>query len=185
MTEKNLIINNRTFTYKGIFRVNELLKTLDDTLTGLGYQKQEKKTEETVTPSGRHTHVELRPFKAKTNYVTLMLKIKISLDNITETVKEVDGLKKTFQQGDLTFIIDAWSLTDYASRWGMKPWFYFLKAFFNKFIYHLPLEEGFIGELKSDANYLTEQLKALLNLYRYQAAAGITPPKEKEKKPKE
>lgn len=169
MTEKELIVNHRTINYKGIFRVEELLRTIDQTLKKLGYQNQEKKTEEKVFPSGRRIHLELRPFKNKTNYVTLMIKIVLRLDNIIEVAKEIDGVKKTFQQGDITLVLDAWSVTDYAGRWGIKPWFFFLKAVVNKYLYHFPLEENINNEIKSDAAYLTDQLNALLTLYRYKA----------------
>lgn len=168
MTEKNLVINNRTLTYKGIFRVDELLSTINSALEKLDYQKQEKKSEETVFPSGRRTYIELRPFKIKTNYVTLMIKIKICLDKIIETTKIVDDVKRTFQQGDVTIIFDAWSITDYGSRWGMKPLFFFLKSVVNKYIYHFPLEESFTGKLVSDTNYLSGQVRALFDLYKYQ-----------------
>ena len=180
MTEKNLIINNRTLTYKGIFRVDELFKTINDTLAELNYQKQEKKTEETVFPSGKKTYVELRPFKVKTTYVTLMIKIKISLNNIIEVVKEVDGVKRTFQQGDVIIGFDAWSVTDYVARWGMKPSFFFIKSFINKYIYHFPLEGSFIGELKADTTHLVDQIKALFNLYKYQVMEGGAPVEEEK-----
>jgi len=181
MVEKNLIINNRTLTYKGIFRVNELLNSINSTLKEQGYQNLEKKTEETVFPSGKKTFIELRPFKIKTSYVTLMIKIKIYLNNIIEITKEVDNIKMIFQQGDVTIIFDAWSVTDYSKRWGMKPLFFFLKAVINKFIYHFPLEEGFIGELKSDTTLVYDQIKALLNLYKYQVSETTQPTPEETK----
>jgi hypothetical protein len=168
MVEKNLVINNRTISHQGIFKIDELFKTINQALEKLGYQKQEKKTEETVVPSGKKTFIELRPFKVKTNYITLMIKFRINLDNIIEVTKTVDDLKKTFQQGDVTIILDAWSITDYKSRWGMKPLFFFIKSVINKYFYRSPLEESFIRELKSDADYLSEQIKALLKLYKYQ-----------------
>lgn len=166
MVEKNLIINNRTLTHQGLFKVDELFNTINSNLERLGYQKQEKKSEETVFPSGKKTYVELRPFKVKTNYITLMIKIKVHLNNVTETTKVVDGVKTTFQQGEVIVIIDAWSITDYTSRWGMKPLFFFLKAVVNKYIYHLPFEESFTAELVSDTNYLSSQIKSLLSLYK-------------------
>ncbi len=168
MPEKNLVINNRIISYKGVFRIKEVFSTINNSLDQLGYQKQEKKTEESVDPSGRSTYIELRPFKVKSTYETLMIKIKIILNNVTEVTKRVDGIPKKFQQGDVNIIIDSWSLTNYVQRWGMKPFFYFLKGFVNKYIYHFPLEEGFIDELKSDTNYLTDQLKSLFSLYKYQ-----------------
>jgi len=168
MAEKNLVINNRTITHQGIFRVDELFNTINSVIEKLGYKKQEKKTEETVFPSGKRTYVELRPFKSKTNYVKLMIKIKVDLDKVIETTKEVDNVKRNFQQGNVNIVVDAWSVTDYESRWGMKPLFFFLKAIANKYVYHFPSEENFIDELKSDTNYLTDQIKALLKLYKYQ-----------------
>ncbi len=68
----------------------------------------------------------------------------------------------------VNIIFDAWSITDYAHRWGMKPFFYFMKGFVNKYIYHFPLEGGFVEELKSDTDHLNEQLKSLFSLYKYQ-----------------
>lgn len=168
MVEKNLVINNRILTRQGIFKVNELFHTINSALEKLGYQKQEKKSEETVFPSGKKTYIELRPFKVKTNYVALMIKIKINLDKVIETTKVIDDVKKTFQQGDVTIIFDAWSITDYGARWGMKPLFFFLKSVINKYIYHFPLEESFTAELKSDTGYLSDQVRALFSLYKFQ-----------------
>ncbi|MBR9682910.1 hypothetical protein GOV03_00010 [Candidatus Woesearchaeota archaeon] len=170
MVEENLVINNRIISHQGIFRVDELFDTINSTVTKLGYQKREKKTEETVFPSGKKTLIELRPFKIKTNYVTLTIKIRINLDKVIETAQEVDGVKRNFQQGDVKIVLDAWSSTDYQSRWGMKPFFFFLKAVINKYVYHFSSKDNFVGELKSDTDQLTEQIKGLLNLYKYQVA---------------
>lgn len=168
MVEKNLIINNRTINYKGVFRADELLRTIGETLDKLNYEKQEKKTEEEVTTSGKNIRVELRPFKNKSSFASLMIKIKINMMGIVEVFKEVDGVKKKFQQGELELVFDAWSITDYAARWGMKPWFFFLKGFINKYFYRFPSEEVFVVEVKKDTAYLVEQIRSLLNLYKYQ-----------------
>ena len=118
MTEKNLVVNNKELTYSGIFRVDDIFTTINKALEAKGYTKREKKSEELVTPLGRLLSLELRPYKEVSNYMTLMIKIKIALDNVTETVE--DG--KKFQKGDVHISFDAWSLTDYEHRWGMKPW---------------------------------------------------------------
>ena len=54
---------------------------------------------------------------------------------------------------------DAWSLTDYERRWGMKPWMYFLKAVIHKYIYKFPYEEGTIVEVAADTAYVYAQIK--------------------------
>ncbi len=163
--EKNLIINNRELRYSGILRVDELFQRINRALEERGYQKREKKTEEVVTEAGRRTYIELRPRKVKSNYAQFGIKIKITLDHITEVVEEVQGVKKKFQRGDLLLVFDAWILTDYENRWSMKPLAYFLKGIINKYLYTFPLEAGFPGELVGDTAYIYAQVQKLLQSY--------------------
>ncbi|MBI2125070.1 hypothetical protein HYU08_00785 [Candidatus Woesearchaeota archaeon] len=164
--ENNLIINNRELHYSGIFRTDDLFFTLNKALEQKGYTKREKKSEELVTPLGRLLQLELRPFKIKTNYITLMIKIRITLDNITEVNEKRNNIKERFQKGDVHLVFDAWSLTDYENRWGMKPLAYFMKAVVNKYLYKFPLEEGFVRELASDTAYIYGEVKNLLQSYQ-------------------
>jgi|SRR3989338_9022330 len=163
--EKNLVINNREVKYEGKFKVEELFRTINNTLTEKGYTRREKKTEETVTDAGRTTLIELRPFKEKTEYVTLMIKIRILLESITETMQELGGIKHKFQQGKVTLTFDAWSLTDYEHRWGMKPWAFFFKGVINKYLYTFPMESGFTNELVGDTGYVVGEVRKLLKSY--------------------
>lgn len=165
--EKNLIINNRELHYKGIFRVDELFATINRALEERGYEKQEKRTEEVVSEEGKRTFLELRPYKVKTEYATLMIKMKITLDAVTETVEVVNGVKQKFQNGEVLVVFDAWLLTDYENRWTMKPLVYFLKAFINKYLYTFPMEAGFPGELTSDTAQVYAAIKKLLQSYKY------------------
>lgn len=165
MTEKNLVINQRKIIYHGIFRTDELFSVIKNALQEKGYSYTEKKSEELVTPAGRLLQLELRPQKSVSQYITLMIKMHITLDNVTETVKEVSGMKQKFQQGEVLIAFDAWSLTDYEGRWGTKPLNYFLKGFVHKYLYKLPLEEGFIRQLVSDTAYVYGKIKQLLQSY--------------------
>ena len=164
--EKQLFINNRIIKYKGIFRADELFSTINRTIEERGYQKREKKSEETVTENGKNIYVELRPFKVMSNYVRLMIKIKITMDNVTETAVVLRGEKRLFQNGEIQVAFDAWSLTDYANRWGMKPWVFFLKGIIHKYFKKFPLEGGFSGILVTDTAHLYARVKALLNSYK-------------------
>ncbi len=163
--EKNLIINNRELHYKGIFRADELFMVVNKALLAKGYERREKKTEEIVAVGGKRTYIELRPFKEKANYATLMIKIRITLDNVTDSVETVRGEKRKFHNGDVSIVFDAWSLSDYEARWNMKPYVFFMKAIINKFLYTFPLESGFTRELTRDTAYVYAQIRTLLNSY--------------------
>ena len=62
-----------------------------------------------------------------------MIKIKITFDNVTETSEVVNDAKRLYQNGEVNIAFDSWILSDYANRWGMKPWFFFMKGISNKF----------------------------------------------------
>ena len=163
--EKELIINNRELKYKGIFHIEELFATINRALEERGYTKREKKTEEVVTETGKKVYIELRPYKIKTNYLALMLKIKINLDQVQEAIETVDYAKIRFQHGDINIYFDAWILTDWQLRWNMSPVTFFLKGFINKFLYVFPLEAGAPGELAGDTAYVYARVKKLLASY--------------------
>lgn len=177
MTEKNLVINQRKIIYHGIFRTDELFSVIKNALQEKKYSYAEKKSEELVTPTGRLLQVELRPTKSVTQYITLMVKIHITLDNVTETMKEVSGIKQKFQQGEVLIAFDAWSLTDYEGRWGTKPLNYFLKGVIHKYFYKFSLEEGFTRQLVSDTAYVYGKIKHALESYQ---GKKISPMKEEE-----
>ena len=163
--EKDLIINNRELKYNGIFHADELFASINRALEERGYTKREKKTEELVTETGKKTYIELRPYKVKTNYLAMMLKIKINLDNVQDVIEKVDNAKIRFQQGKVILGFDAWILTDWQLRWNMTPVRFFLKGFINKFLYIFPLEAGASGELAGDTAYVYARVKKLLASY--------------------
>ncbi|MDP3734499.1 MAG: hypothetical protein Q8R37_04680 [Nanoarchaeota archaeon] len=160
--EKNLVVNNKELNYKGIFRSDELFSVINKALTVRGYEQREKKTEELVTESGRRTSLELRPFKAKANYIFYMIKIKILLDNVTEARED----QQKYLKGEVSISFDSWLMTDYQHRFDIKPVLYFLKGVISKYFYKFPLEEKFPSELRSDTDYIYHQISSLLKSYQ-------------------
>ncbi len=183
--EKNLIINGRELNYSGVFRAEELFAAINRALEERGYITREKKTEEEVKEEGRRTFLELRPYKEKTNYITLMLKLKIYLENVSEAVEEIKSIKRTFHRGEVKIIFDAWTLTDYESRWGMKPWAYFLKGLINKFMYTFPIEAGAPDELAADTAFVYGRARGLLDSYRGKEVVKVSEEEVRKKVEKE
>ncbi len=163
--QKDLVINNRELVYKGIFIVNNLFKAINLAIEKKGYTKREKKTEELVTEKGRRSYIELRPYKKITAYARTTIKMKIILDKVTETDLDLGNGMQKFQQGDVRIIFDAWVMTDYNMRWGMKPLAYFIKGWVNKFLYKFPLESGFKGIVSEDTGYIYSEILKELRSY--------------------
>ncbi|MFH1276122.1 MAG: hypothetical protein ABIH82_03345 [Candidatus Woesearchaeota archaeon] len=164
--ERYLVVNNRQIKHSGVFVGKDIFHEINHALEERGYEVYEKKSEDKVNEEGLNVYVELRPYKEKTSYVTLMIKFKIYLNNMTDIVKEVAGVTKNYQQGDALIVIDAWFMTEWESRWAMKPYVWFLKSMINKLVYIFPQEEGYRGELVEDAAYITNRIKRLFRSYR-------------------
>jgi hypothetical protein len=164
--ERNLVINHRAIHYNGIFHVKELFESINLALQEKGYTLRDKRNEEVVSEAGKNYYLELRPFKDKTKYVSLVIKLVIRLRNVTRVIQEFDGRQITFDSGNIEIVFDAWSYTDYEARWGMRPFAYFMKGFFNQWFYQMPMESGFTGDLKNDAAFVHSAIKKLLSSYR-------------------
>ncbi|MFC1801639.1 hypothetical protein ACFLZB_04200 [Nanoarchaeota archaeon] len=167
MSEKNLIVNNLQFSYKGIFEFGELLKVIYKSVEERGYAKHEKKHEEYVKPDGKEIYLELRPIKKKTEFFTLMVKLRITMSKIKEVDLVVDGYSRTFHQGDINIIFDCWTTTDYEGRWGQKAFYYFVRSLIDKYIYKFQMDEDYMGEGIADTKYIYNQIRSHLGLYKF------------------
>jgi len=173
LVEKTIVINGRTINYKGIFSTDELFNVINQTLEERGYTRKIKKQEELVTESGKRSYFELRPYKVKSHSLTLMIKIKITEDNVIDEKQSVNHVTKNYQNGNLTIVFDSWVLTDSEARWEMRPWYYFFKGVISKYIYNLKEEGRYKGELVQDTAYIHSKIKKLLNSYKGETAEMI------------
>ena len=163
--ERNLVINNKELKYSGIYNPNDIFNTINKALKTKGYEKREKRTEELVSSEQRDNYIELRPIKVKSEITSLMIKIKIRYKNTKETIKEINGVKRKFLQGDVSIVFDAWVLTDFEHHIMMSPMIYFLRAFVNKFIHKISFQANLTSEVMEDTAFIYGQLKKLFKEY--------------------
>jgi len=168
MVEKNLVVDQKILEYKGLFEFSEVIETLNSLIKSKGYDLQEKKAEEKVLEDEKEIHLELRPLKRATSYQTLMIKVTINAKNLTEEIHTVGGKKRHFHKGNLSLVFDGWSLTDFERKTQERMLNYFIRGVISKYLYRSPTEGKIIGELKSDVDFVFNQLKSFLNLYKYQ-----------------
>ncbi len=174
MSEANLVINNRELNYKGIFRASDLFQTINRLLLERDFVKNEKKTEEVNTEEGRRSYIELRPTKVKSGYITLQVRIKITMDRVTSVVEEVNGVPTRFEKGDIDISFDGWVKTDYSGRWTQHPWVHFMKGIINKFVYPFKLEQKYASEIFVDVAYIYGGIRNLLNSYSGKSSKPIS-----------
>jgi len=166
MGEKKLVIDGLELHYEGLFDLDKLLEIIDKYVKERGYSTAEKRRHETVKTKSKQFSMELRPTKIKTEYYSLMIKIRINISNLKEVEVMKDDVKTKLHKGDITMLFDAWTTTDYKNRWENKPLYYFLLILVDKFIYKFHSGK-FYGEVLEDTHYIYNNIKAHLNLHRY------------------
>ena len=166
MAEKQLVIDGLELDYNGLFRVESLLKTIDELVAERGYEKYEKRREEVVKPTGKDWSMELRPLKKKSEWEILMVKMRISVTGMTDVEVLKDGKKEKLQKGNIHIIFDAWKITDWQARWEQKPWLYLLRTLFEKAFIKVHTDK-YAAEAIDDTHHIFNNVKAHLNLHRF------------------
>ena len=172
--ERWLVVNGRTLTYSGIFHIKELFSTINISLQKKGYTLKEKRNEEVVTENGRNIFFELRPYKEMTKQVTLLIKLKINLKNVTQQVQELRGNIFSFDKGDIEIVFDSWSYTDFEDRWAAKALPFTISTVIDKIFLRLPRLQNFRGEVASDTGFVYNAIKELLSSYRRRDVAYVS-----------
>ena len=166
MVERRIIVDAMKLGYKGLFDVTELYKLVDAYYRERGYTKHELRNYEFVSAGGKHIEIVKEPYRKITDYAKYVVRCTLVLSEVKEVVIEKDGHKVKMNQGSADVQIDGFLELDYEHRWEKKPFFYFLRAIFDQFVFKVHTERYEAG-LVEECSELQGQIKAFLNLYRY------------------
>jgi hypothetical protein len=166
MVERETIIDKMRLDYEGIFSVAELYKMIDEWFEEKNYDKREIKNVERVSHDSKYIEIEIMPWKKISDYAKYELRLRFFMTDIKDVEVDKDGVKVKLNQGKLQIVFDAYLTTDYEGRWEGKPWFFFIRTVWDKYVY-APFQSGFQGGVRKDCIELRDRIKALLNLNRF------------------
>jgi hypothetical protein len=166
MAEREVIIDKLRLDYEGLFSLPELYKMIDEWFEEKNYDKREIKNVERVAQDGKYVEIEIMPWKKVSDYAKNEIRIRMFFSDIRDVEVEKDGVKVKLNQGKIQMVFDAYLTTDYENRWEAKPFFFFLRTIFDKYLYE-PWQGGFQRGVRKDAMSLHDQIKSFLNLYRF------------------
>ena len=165
MAEDRLIIDQLKFTYEGVFDLPGLYRMINAFYYERGWDWGEHMNTEQILPSGRNIKIELTPFKNITDYYKNKVRIRIDGEDVKRVEIEKDGAKIPLQEGTLKIVFDGWIRSDRYSRWEDKPFLWFLRTIFDKYVFkdHYSKAEQW---LFSDVEDIYLRVKSFLNVYR-------------------
>ena len=175
MAERNLIIENISISYSGLFDVQELYKIIDDWLKEKGYDKVIIKHKEYMTEKGKNIEILMEPYKKVTDYIKNFIKMWIGINNVETVIVKKDKTNVKINKGDVMIVLDGWLETDYENRWEQKPIFFFLRTLIDKYINKSEIDQYGV-DLIEEINDLHDEIKSFLGLYKYGPALKIKEP---------
>ena len=166
MVETDLVVDAKELRYKGVFKIDELFKVINKSVEARDYSKSEKRSEEVVTEAGRRVFLELRLKKEVGPGAFLSIKIRITLDSLTEKIELISRQKRNVHHGDVLIVFDGWLETKYEDRYHKAPIRFFLKGLINKYVYPILPEGKYKNEVRSDINFIESEILTSLKVYR-------------------
>jgi len=170
MVEKDFIAKDPGLRVrqKGIFDMNELYKVMFRWFSQHNYDFQEKEYIDKVQPDGgRVLEIGWWSYRKISDYVKFRIKVKFLIVGLKDVEIEVDGMKRKTNSGDAEMRFVAWIETDYEGKWEANPVTKFFREFYNKYIMRSKIED-YETELHEELYELMGEVKAFLNLYKFQ-----------------
>ncbi len=167
MSERRLVIDHMTLTYEGLFDLHELYTLINLWLKDKGFDLREQRNQEQVRPNGKFIEVEMLPWKKITDYARHVIRLNIRILSMKDAVVEEDGKRVKLNKGMIKLVMDGYLDTDYEDRWESKPFYFFIRTLFDKFVYRT-YSTQYEELLVENCLQLHSTIKAFLNLYQYE-----------------
>jgi hypothetical protein len=174
MAERRLVVDHMRVKYDGLYNVQELYELIDRWFKEKAFDKRELRNQEHVRSTGKYVELVLFPWKKITDYARHAIRMEIKMLNVKDVIVERDGRRIKMQQGKVDIIIDGYLDTDYEDRWEQKPFYFFMRTLFDKFIYRT-YSTQFEELLVENCGQLHQAIKSFLNLYRYEFGVMTVP----------
>ena len=166
MVEKKILVDGLRFSYDGLFDIVDFYRHVEDWMQDHHMQKEIKKKGEHVEPQGRKVEWMIECWKKEAEFAKSVVRLRALFTDVTDVQMVKDGVTRTFQKGKALLIFDAFLETDFEKTWVQKPWFFFLRAIYDKLIQKI-WSERYDETVRKYTYDLFNSLKAFFNLYKY------------------
>lgn len=168
MSEKDYIAKSLKLRQKSIFDMTDLYKLMFRWFSQHNYDFQEKEyVEKAQGDGGKVLEIGWMTTRKISDYIKFHIDIKFLIIGLKEVEIEVESMKRKTNSGDCEMRFDAWIEMDYEGKWEGNPVTKFFREFYNKYMIKSRLED-YKDELHEELYELMGEIKAFLNLYKFQ-----------------
>lgn len=154
------------------FDLNELYVHLHGWLTyDYKYDVEEKKYDEKTRGGGKDYIINWVAERKIDEYTKFRILVNWVLRRIKDVSVEKGGDKVKLQQGKIELTVETQLLTDYDNKWEDRPFYRFLRGFYEKYIYKDTIDR-LNTQLWEEGWAFYNEAKSFLNLYKYTVEAN-------------
>lgn len=164
--EKKTVVYDLRLSYTGPLSLEEFYSEVEDWIKEKGMQRDLKKKMEHITPKGKEIEWTIEAWKDVSQFARDVVRLRALFHNVKEIDIKRKGHNIRLNQVEALFIFDGFLEQDTEHRWEQTPWFFFLRAMFDKYIYKF-WSERFFDDVYADTHDLQKRIKAFLSLYKY------------------
>lgn len=164
MAERD-ILKARTLQYEGYFKALEVYKIIEDFAKENDYDKGEFSNQEQVIEEGKFIKIFNEIARTVSDYVIHKIRVVLQFEKLMDKDIKVDGKKDTYQEGLVRIILTPLIETDYEGTMEQKPFYFFMRVVYEKFIYSKDLRLQ-RDRVEKDADMLIGELRAYLNMHK-------------------
>ena len=165
MAERKLVIPKRTITFEGIFNMKELYNFIDSWFAQHGFDKGEDKNVMQVTEQGKYVFLNLLPTKTISDYAKVTIRVEVLCEGYKDITIKKDGINVDMHQGRVNVSVTGFLVTDTEGRWTGKPFAFFMRMIFEKFIY-TTFNSKMGGIVSSFYSEFVADVKNFFNMYK-------------------
>lgn len=178
MAEIKTILYRKPLKYEGLFRTDELYRTIMRFCNERSYWMVESRSEEKLISTGKDVFIEMRPYRKYSDYLKGEIVVEMHLQGVKDKTVEVAGHKQKYQSGTVTIRFSVNLLSDWRGRWEGTGLMFFLRTMMDKFVRHDLFHQAEEKALVDQAA-MQEEIRAYLNMTKFSFA-----PKQKAGEPR-
>lgn len=174
MGEQRIVVDALKFYYEGVFVAKDIFRMIGNYFYDKGYDKAQERDVQHVTKHGNQVEWQLGPWKKITDYQRLQIRITVIMLNMKKKQVVMNKKKMMADKGVCVIVLNAYTETDYETKWEEKPMFLLLRTLYDKYIFPMH-NKRWEAILFDHVNQLYQEIQEYFNMYVHNGLGTIPP----------
>ena len=167
MSQRDIVAQGLKIKQKSVFNLDQLYKTMFRWFELYGFDMQEREYRDSVEGNAKHLEIKWKAVKRIDDYIQFVIITNFLVLGFETIEIEEDGVKMKTNKGEVEMNFYAYLEKDYEDKLKDSGYAKVIREIYDKYIIKNRIE-SLEGELYEELYKLLDEIKAFLNLHRFQ-----------------